>query len=151
MVINMSTIRKRHMRFFIILVLMVGCLISCKKDYNKTSKRLSGVWVEASLRVDTLDFNYMDLIDRGGDNPSVAFKSRPSTDVSINPDYPVNHSSWYDYYFKDNKIFMRSTYSSSSFFGEYDFLMETNQQEFSIKRFYGRKSLPETIRFERLP
>jgi hypothetical protein len=139
------------MRVFIILILIVGCLISCKKDDKKTSKRLSGIWVETSLRVDTLDFNYMDLIDKSSDNSLVVFKSRPYTDVSINPDYPVNHSSWFDYYFKQNKIFMRSMLSSSSFFGEYDFLMEPNQQMFSIKRFYGRKSLPETIRFERLP
>jgi hypothetical protein len=139
------------MRIFIILVLIVGCLISCKKDDKETSKRLSGIWVETSLRVDTLDFNYMDLIDKSSDNLLVVFKSRPYTDVSINPDYPVNHSSWFDYYFKQNKIFMRSMLSSSSFFEEYDFLMEPNQQMFSIKRFYGRKSLPETIRFERLP
>jgi hypothetical protein len=138
---------------YVFLFLVAGlCLIACKKDNDiDTSKRLSGVWVETTLRFDTMDFSYMDLIDRTGDGLLVVFRSKPYTDVTINPDYPVNHSSWYDYYFKDDKIFMRSTLSSSSLFGDYDFMMQSDQKAFTIKRFYGRKALPETIRFERLP
>jgi hypothetical protein len=137
----------------VFLFLVVGlCMIACKKDRGiDTSERLSGVWVEASLRFDTLDFSYMDLVDRTSDRLLVVFRSKPYSDATINPDFPVNHSAWYDYYLDGYKIFMRSSYSSSSFFGDYDFLLQPDQKAFTIKRFYGRNALPETIRFERLP
>ncbi len=144
-------LQNRHMRaiIFLLLILTVGVL-SCSKD-KVSSERLSGTWVESTLRLDTLDFSTMDLIDRNSEHLLVVFKSRPYQDISINPDYPVNHSSWYDYYFESDKIFMRSFLSSSSFFASYGFLMLPGDKAFIVKRFYGRNSLPETIRFEQLP
>jgi hypothetical protein len=126
-------------------------VLSCEKEKDSPRERLSGTWVESTLRLDTLDFSYMDLIDRNSEYLLVVFKSRPYQDILINPDYPVNHSSWYDYYFEADKIFMRSIYSSSSLFGRYEFLMLPGDGAFTVKRFYGRNSLPGIIRFDRLP
>ncbi len=142
--------QNRHMRAIFLLMMVAVGLFSCSKE-NTSDKRLSGLWVEATLRLDTLDFSSMDVMDRSSQHLLVVFRSRPYQDISINPDYPVNHSSWYDYYFEADKIFMRSMYSSSSFFGSYEFLMLPGDSAFTVKRFYGRNSLPGTIRFDRLP
>lgn len=123
---------------------------SCTKDKQANAKYMNGVWIESSLRLDTLDFDKQSLMGFENDPSVVSFRSRPYKDITINPDYPVNHSGIYNYYLEGNKIFMRNLISSSTYYQQYYFAMASNQQSFTVLRFYGRKELADTIRFDRL-
>jgi hypothetical protein len=108
--------------------------------------------VETTLRKDTLDFEADKLIDRGTGYPMVVFNSNTYTDIVLNPNYPVNHSTLYNYYFSDgtNKIYMKDILSSNSNFPVYNFTLAVNKLRFTINKFYMRRSLPAIIEFERI-
>jgi hypothetical protein len=125
--------------------------VSCTKQKGKPIA-FQGVWVESSLRLDTLDFEYGTLIDWGGENSVVEFRTNTYVDTVLNPNYPVNHYSTYAYYFTNNKtkINLRSSYSSSTYFGEYTFTLSSDLKTFTIGKFYNRRILPTVIEFVRI-
>jgi hypothetical protein len=133
--------------------LLTGVLFfSCNKNKDEARIAFSGVWVETTLRKDTLDFEADKLIDRGSGYAMIVFNSNTYTDTVLNPNYPVNHSTLYNYYFSDgmNKIYMKDILSSNSNFPVYNFILAANKLRFTIDKFYMRRSLPAIIEFERI-
>jgi hypothetical protein len=138
----------RLISFLLICVLF----FSCNKNKDEVRPTFSGVWVETTLRKDTLDFDADKLIDKGSVYTMVVFNSNTYTDTVLNPSYPVNHSTLYNYYFSDgtNKIYMKDILSSNSNFPVYNFTLAANKFRFIIDKFYMRRSLPAIIEFERI-
>jgi hypothetical protein len=130
-------------------ILLLIC--SCTKK-STTPKAFKGVWVETTLRLDTLDFEVNNLVDNGSGYAIADFKTNTYIDTVLNPNYPVNHSSGYHYYFAadDNKIYLRSLFSSFNGFYEFAFSLLPNQQRFTINKFYLRRALPAVIEFVRI-
>lgn len=139
------------MRFIILMfafALMVG---ACKKSTNNKIP-FEGVWVESSLRLDTLDFDYAKRLDYGGEHTPLYFSTNTYFDSVLNPVFPVFHTTEYSYYFNKDKssIFMRNwLISSSTNYGEYKF-KQIGDKKFEIDKFYLRRSLPATIEFVRI-
>lgn len=121
--------------------------MSCKKNLSKVLPQ--GVWVEKSLKFDTLIFdNKFELRDEG--KFSFTQKSKPYMDATQNPTYPINHSGFYSYYFEGEYINLRSFLSSSTRYNKYDFNISTDGKSFSIGRFYSRNQLPAILEFEKV-
>lgn len=125
---------------------------SCKKSDKTPVDVLQGVWVETSLRQDTLDFTINQLIDNSSGYEIVNFNSAPYNDPVLNPNFPVNHSSMYNYYLDSGAaiINLRSFFSSSTAFQRYKFTMSSAGNRFTVEKFYGRRSLPSSIEFVRI-
>lgn len=125
---------------------------SCNKTKDRAGKTFSGVWVETTLRKDTLDFEADKFIDRNFGYAMVVLNSNTYTDTVLNPTYPVNHSTSYSYYFNEpvNEIYMKDILSSNNRFPVYNFTLATNKLRFTIAKFYMRRQLPAIIEFERI-
>jgi hypothetical protein len=132
--------------------LMLVFFFSCNKNKHDGISAFKGVWVETKFRLDTLDFEYDYRIDRGSSYPIVAFNSNTYMDTVLNPNYPINHSTSYDYYFNDtmNKIYMRDILSSYNGFPIHSFTLAEDKLRFTISKFYLRRSLPAIIEFEKI-
>lgn len=138
------------MRLTATLFFIVFLFYACAKETAAPSK-LSGIWVEQSLRLDTLDFENTAYLTTSSDTiGSVQFRCKPFTDVAINPNFPINNSTFYNYYLQTDSLFLRNFLSSYSGFYRYSFTMNSSQQSFSVARFYNRNSLPATITFKRM-
>jgi hypothetical protein len=139
------------MKPIIVLALLLFAGYSCKKEMQK-SEIFSGVWVESSLRLDTLDFESANLIDYAGENDPVFFQTNTYSDPVLNPSFPVNHSSLYDYYFNKgmDRIYLRSFLSSSSAHNSYRIQLSDDQKRFTAEKFYPRRALPDVIEFVRI-
>ncbi len=111
-----------------------------------------GVWVESSLRLDTLDFDYGNRVDWSGQGNVLSFKTNIYTDTVINPNFPVSHSALYQYFFTNNKtkLNLRNFYSSSTGYGEYTFTLSPDLKKFTVDKFYNRRALPVVIEFVRI-
>ena len=138
------------MRLFL-LILFVYFFVSCQKQ-KTVSKGFLGVWVESSLRLDTLDFEYGNLIDWSGVGLVLNFRTNTYLDTVLNPNFPVSHSGSYTYYFtNDNKIInLRNFISSSTYFGAFTFTLLPDLKKFTIDKFYNRRALPAVIEFIRI-
>lgn len=138
------------MRFIAIAVIFSFLNIACKKSVNNKIP-FEGVWVERSLRLDTLDFDYANHVDYGGEHTPLYFSTNTYVDSVLNPTFLVSHTAQYSYYFNKDKsrIYLRTAFSSSSFYGEYKF-KQTEDKKFEIDKFYLRRSLPATIEFVRI-
>ncbi len=123
---------------YLILILLFIFLYACSKDDAPIPP--SGIWVEQSLRLDTLDFesNRNSLSPNGGYS-TLSFKSNPPSYWAIS-----------SYYLQSDSIFLRSFVSSFYGFASYKFQMAANQQTFEVSRFYNRNSLPATLTFEKI-
>jgi hypothetical protein len=132
--------------------LLLVFFFSCNKNKHEGESSFKGVWVETTLRLDTLNFETNKLIDRGSGYSMVAFNSNTYIDTVLNPNYPINHSTSYDYYFDDtmNKIYMRDILSSYNGFPIHRFTLAADKLRFTISKFYLRRSLPAIIEFERI-
>ncbi|MDI9364194.1 MAG: hypothetical protein QM541_04525 [Flavobacterium sp.] len=132
----------------VIVILFVTFFITCTKD--NTPVTLSGIWVEQSLRLDTFDFVAGDTLGTYRGYKTLGFKCKPFSDVSINPNYPINNSAFFAYYYTADSLFLLNFISSSLTFQKCKFQMSTNQQTFNVSRFYNRNSLPATLTFEKI-
>jgi hypothetical protein len=126
-------------------------MTSCKKN-NSSSNVFEGVWVESSLRFDTIDFEINNIIDNGNGYRLINFKTNTYTDTVLNPTYPVNHSTHYDYYLNNQQktINLRSYLSSYSGFYSYNFSMATDAKSLTVDKFYLRRNHPATVQFVRI-
>jgi hypothetical protein len=127
-------------------------LTSCKKGSTGSANALEGIWVESTLRLDTLDFEINNLIDNGNGYRLINFKTNTYTDIVLNPNYPVNHSSHYDYYLNNQQttINLRSYLSSYGGFYSYAFSLSADAKSLTVDKFYLRRNLPATIEFVRI-
>lgn len=125
---------------------------SCNKKNEPTKDILEGVWVETTLRLDTLDFTINQFIDNGSGYKAADFKTNSYSDTVLNPNYPVNHSSQYNYFINQGNtaLNLRSFYSSFSGFQQYNFTINNSLNRFTVQKFYTRRSLPPAIEFERI-
>ena len=129
------------------ILLIIICLSSaCKK--SKTELLIFGIWVEKSLRLDTLDFNIQNLID--ATEPTVNFLSNTYTDTVLNPNFPVSHASMYHYKLLNNTLQLRSLFSSSGRYQSYPISFSADGKMLSIGKFYNRRALPQIIEFEKI-
>ena len=129
------------------LVLLVSCRKHTNSHHSVNPKSLQGVWIEKTLRLDTLDFDESKLTF--GDS-TVFLKSKVLWDYSISTTYPVQVSSIYSYYISGDSIYLYNFVSSCLCYGNYWFKMNNDQSAFQIARFYRRNSLPDIIEFERM-
>jgi hypothetical protein len=133
------------------LILPVCFFVSCQKQKSKPVA-FQGVWVESSLRLDTLDFEYGNLIDWSGVGLILDFRTNIYVDTVLNPNFPVSHSGSYTYYFSNDKkiIYLRNFNSSSTYFGTFTFTLSADLKRFIIDKFYNRRALPAVIEFVRI-
>jgi hypothetical protein len=140
------------MKLLLLLCLTVLLAAACKKDkvpFTYVFAHNDSMYVEKSQRLDTIDFNFPHEFTPG-QGPMFYFRSKPYMDLTQNPDYPVNHSSIYDYRINGDTLLLRSMLSSYSGFYKYDFRWGSDHRSFTVKRFYNRKSLPDVIEFIKL-
>jgi hypothetical protein len=133
---------------YIPLVFLFILLYSCSKDDVQVHP--SGIWVEQSLRLDTFDFDAGDTLGTYRGYKTLRFKCKPFSDVSINPNYPINNSAFYAYYYTSDSLFLLNFISSSLTFQKCRFQMAANQHTFDVSRFYNRNSLPTILTFEKI-
>jgi len=115
----------RKMVVFLFAVLV----ISCKKESTEGS--FQGIWVEKTLRLDTLEFN-------------------PLVSSSFQSIYLRSQQSYigYTYQVKTDSILLKS-FGSSGGFNPYYFNFN-NSKNFTISNFFQRPALPATIQFEKI-
>lgn len=152
MINRLSALKCFSMKTLLFALSLLSLTASCKKNKGSNTSGLQGVWVETTLRLDTLDFEINNLIDNSSGYAAVNFKTNTYNDTVLNPNYPVNHSSFYHYYLDSRQTVMnlKSAYSSYSGFFTYKFALQANGKQFSIDKFYLRRSLPSTIEFIRI-
>lgn len=133
-------------RYFLAIAVILITIGACKKSETPTTTEYTGgVWVEKSLRLDTVDFTYGDVI-----GPTVYLRSQPYMDTVLNPNYPVTHATMYSYILKCDSIRLRNFLSSSSFFQTYPISFAADKRTFIVAKFYNRRVLPAVILFEKI-
>lgn len=126
------------------LVLCLVAVASCSKK-NENTEVLSGVWVESSLRHDTIRFD----AENWSDNERIFdFRSKPFVE-SVGSSDTVRLSNMYRFKLTTDSVSMIYLYSSSMLYHNFAFTMKTPTQ-FTIGRFYNRKSLPVQLEFVRI-
>ncbi|MBN8836425.1 MAG: hypothetical protein J0I09_04165 [Sphingobacteriia bacterium] len=142
----------RKLISFVCALLFFASIISCTRNtvYIPGNGMPAGVWVENSLRLDTLDFDSFPK-DTAALYPKVIFKSRPFIDLTINPTYPVNSSTIYSYYYKNDSVYLYSTLSSYFAFKPYHFQLNGSNSSFRVEKFYTRTGLNQSfLTFEKI-
>lgn len=127
-------------------IIFLTLIFGCKK--SKKNQLIFGVYVEKTLRIDTLDFDIQNRID--SDEPTVDFLSKPYNDTVQNPIFPVNHASMYHYNLIGDSLQLRSFFSSSTWFQHYKISFSADKQQFTVGKFYNRRALPANIEFVRI-
>lgn len=126
----------------LLLLMLIG---SCTRNVNSISQ-IQGLWVEKTLRLDTLDFDAHQF--SSNNYSSVLFNSQPFMDTSVSSSL-IHLSAAYLYYYKTDSICMYNMISSAFLFRSYSFVRE-GTETFKVTRFYQRNALPSTIEFERI-
>ncbi len=111
------------------IILITALIISCKKEQAEPSLR--GVWVEKTLRQDTLDIGN----PLASDPQSIYLKSQQSF-------------TGYFYRTKPDSILIQR-FGSFGAFSAYHFNFD-NSKQFTISNFFQRPALPAIIQFEKL-
>lgn len=122
----------------VISLIILSLLLSCSKN-SIIIEPQSGIWIEQSLRLDTLDFDFGNTFGTVDNNKTVFLRTNPGFNSNI-----------YSYYFKSDTLFIRSFLSSSSLFESYKFQMAVNHKAFEVAKFYNRNGLPATLTFEKI-
>ena len=112
--------------------LFAALIIYCKKDKLKDiPTALTGLWVEKTLRLDTMEFNSF----LASSTQSIYFRSQQSF-------------KGYHYQIKTDSILLLS-FGSSSGFNSYYFNFN-NSNNFTVSNFFQRSALPATVQFEKI-
>jgi hypothetical protein len=121
---------------------------SCKKD-NSFIKFPQGVYVEETLRLDTMDFTINDVV-LDGTVPQFNFRQGIDTAIIPRP-VPGFNNRTYQFEIKANTtIDLRSMLSSNSNYVNYYFSWQTGATSFEIDKFYIRSNLPNRLRFVKI-
>jgi len=138
------------MRPLLLILLVASLLTACDKDDDSCKPPTSGVWVEKSQRLDTLDFNTPSFLDMHG-NRVMLLKAKPFMDSAVSTEFPLIYSSIFGYYYKDGKMYLHNSVSAMYMnYIAYEYRLGNDCNSLVVKKFYGRKSLPEEIVFVRL-
>ncbi|MDF2192225.1 hypothetical protein [Paraflavitalea sp. CAU 1676] len=138
------------MRPLLLILLVASLLTACDKDDDSCKPPTSGVWVEKSQRLDTLDFNTPSDF-KIHDNPIVEFNARPFMDPAVSTQYPRIYSTIYGYYYENGNLYLHNMVSALyRNYIPYPYKWGHDCKTITIKRFYDRKSLPEEITFVRI-
>ena len=120
-----------------LLCLVVFVISACTKD--KASSPGYGVYIEKSLRLDTINFNlYKD--------PATG-EYAPMFDLRSNGRFPL----LYSYEFKDDSICVINLLSSAYHGNIFQYFQwSVNKRSFKTKKFFGRDALPDIVEFVKL-
>lgn len=113
----------------LVIFLSAVLAISCKKEKSEPSLR--GVWIEKTLRLDTLDIGN----PLASDPQSIYLRSQQSFTC-------------YFYRTKPDSILIQQ-FGSFGAFSSYYFNFD-NSNQFTISNFFQRPALPAILQFERL-
>ncbi|MEI8338285.1 MAG: hypothetical protein WCF92_04050 [bacterium] len=103
------------------------------------------------MRLDTFDFEKGKSFYSAGANATVYFSTKPFNDPSLNPNYPINNSTYFSYYINGDSIFLKNFLSSSSTFHCYRFQLSSDQKSFHVGKFYTRTGLVASmLEFEKI-
>lgn len=134
-------------KLFSVFIISIICFAAaCKK--STIEQPIYGVWVEKSLRLDTLDFDIQNRMDAA--EPTFNFLSKPYSDTVLNPSYPVSHASMYNYALVGDTLQVRNFLSSSTWYQRYRISFSADGKTFNIGKFYNRRALSATIEFEKI-
>ncbi len=137
------------MKQLIFIFSVCGFLFSCKKENIDPNFRFpQGIYVEETLRFDTIDFTLNNLIDYT--TPQFELTAKPFTESGTNPTQLIYISSNFEFNLEINKINLRSYLSSNSNFQPYFFSWNKADTFFTIDKFYHRNALPQRLRFVRI-
>ena len=119
----------------LIISLFIILIISCEKnnspDAFTVATSLTGVWVEKTLRLDTMEFNSL----LASSHQSVYYKSQ-------------QNFKGYTYRLNTDSILLQSfDFSSGSVSCYFNF---NNLKQFVISKFFQRSSLPATVQFQKI-
>lgn len=127
-------------------IIFIFLFWSCTKDTSVDYPQ--GVYVEETLRLDTIDFTINNQIDAS--ELSFVFKSKTFQDP-VNPVITIYNSGLYNFQIQNNEtIQLRNMISSSSAFNNYYFSWVKNNTYFEIGKFYNRPNLPDRVKFIKL-
>lgn len=139
------------MKYYYLLLLMF-IIGSCKKSPVLTLEHFKGAWVEKTLRLDTMNFNKGSFpwSSYESNKGMVYLQSRPYDPIIM--DFRNSPSDMYSYRFEGQYIYLVSMVSSfwSPTHGQTYFNLHPDKNSFTIKKFYIRNNLPDTLVFERL-
>lgn len=119
------------MRILLPFLLISLCLIGCQSSENVTPETITGSWVEASARRDTLYFN---VDQTGTHSPNYLLVQRGK---APNPDgylIPKLGSGIYQFSIQNNRIYVHSLLSSSSTGAEY--AITFNDGQIQVENFF---------------
>ena len=130
-----------------IVVLFLFTLMACSK-YNAINKNiLNSIWVEESLKLDTLDFEVANRVDYGGPNYFADFIGKPLFDSAVIPAvYTVNSFS-FDYYVANDKIYILPLISSTTTHQPFKIEISADGKKMTIDKFYRRIGLSASLVF----
>ncbi len=130
------------------LFFLIGIIFwSCKKK-KVINGYPNGIYVEETLRLDTMDFTINTFIDA----TSLWFNFKQPINLTL-PPYPTlgNNNGLYEFQIKNNNtIDLRSMLSSNSNFQNYYFNWQNNNSFFEMDKFYIRPNLPNKLKFIKL-
>jgi hypothetical protein len=130
------------------LFFLVSCMVlfSCKKE-NSLPKFPQGIYVEQTMRLDTMDFTINNVVL---DGTVPQFKFNAPIDLT-NPIAPVIQNSIFQFIIKsNNSIDLLNFLSSNSNYVNYYFNWQTEANSFEIDKFFTRNNLPTRLRFVKL-
>ncbi len=131
----------------IYILVIISCIYSCKKD-NTLNTFPIGIYVEETLRLDTIDFT----VNNTKDASIFCFNFAQQPDLTMPPlPTPGYTNGLYNFIIKPNTtIDLRSVLSSSTNFQNYYFNWQQSATSFEIDKFYIRNNIPTRLRFIKL-
>ena len=120
---------------FLNLFVIVALICSCNRNATAPATTVStGVWVETSLRLDTLDFDSWTSLISSSSIPNIHFRSQPFNDPAL-ASYTINLSNILSYHYKSSDTLSLRYYTSSSLMFNDNYFERINNNTFKIKDF----------------
>ena len=116
---------------FLFIILIISCGKNKSSDALTNPENLTGLWVEKTLRLDTMEFNSF----LASSTQSIYFRSQ-------------QNFKGYHYQIKADSILLLSFGSSTGFVPYY--FNFNNPKQFIISNFFQRPGLPATIQFQKI-
>ena len=137
------------MKPLLLLCLVASLTFSCKKD-KAASPDFKGIWVETSLRLDTIDVINVPSGEDWNGNHYFTLRSGAYAAPALSNFYLQPHSLPFAYYFGNDSIRIHNAFSATLNYPSYNFKWGTDYKTFTVGRFYLRNVLPASLVFERI-